>query len=41
MVKPYESPTVEDYGSLAELTAAGSIFGAEDAGPKFSILDVS
>lgn len=30
----YEAPNVEDFGSLAELTAAGDIFGPEDGGNK-------
>jgi hypothetical protein len=39
--KRYESPAVQDYGTLVDLTAAGNIVGFEDAGPKFSLLDVS
>lgn len=34
-------PTVSDYGTLIDLTAAGEIQGFEDAGVKFSFLDVS
>jgi hypothetical protein len=41
MDKGYQSPAVEDYGTLVDLTAAGSLVGFEDAGPKFSLLDVS
>jgi hypothetical protein len=39
--KHYEVPEVEDQGTLLDLTAAGSLLGSEDAGPKFSPLDVS
>jgi hypothetical protein len=38
---PYEEPVVQDYGDLLSMTQAGEIQGFEDAGPKFSILDVS
>ena len=38
---PYEEPVVQDYGDLLEITRAGEIHGMEDAGPKFSVLDVS
>ena len=41
MDKRYEVPAIEDYGSLVDVTAAGNLIGSEDAGPKFSILDVS
>lgn len=38
---PYEAPVLEDYGDLMQMTQAGEIQGVEDAGPKFSFLDVS
>ncbi len=38
---PYEGPTIEDYGDLLSMTRAGELQGMEDAGVKFSILDVS
>jgi hypothetical protein len=41
MAKTYESPAVDDKGTLVDLTAAGSLVGLEDAGPKFTLLDVS
>jgi hypothetical protein len=37
----YEGPTIEDYGDLLSMTQAGELQGMEDAGVKFSILDVS
>jgi hypothetical protein len=39
--KRYDAPAVQDYGTLIDLTAAGNVVGFEDAGPKFSLLDVS
>ena len=32
----YEKPTVVDYGSLAEVTAATTIFGPEDGASKLT-----
>ena len=32
----YEKPTVVDYGSLEDVTAATTIFGAEDGGSKLT-----
>lgn len=37
----YSSPQIEDLGTLVQMTLAGEIQGFEDAGPKFSLLDVS
>lgn len=37
----YNSPEVDDLGTLSEMTLAGQLTGSEDAGPKFVILDVS
>jgi hypothetical protein len=35
--KDYEAPTVNDYGSLLEITAASGFSGPEDGGNKLSI----
>lgn len=37
----FATPTITDYGDLVELTAGGELIGTEDAGTKFSLLDVS
>jgi hypothetical protein len=39
--EPFEVPIVRDFGDLVQMTEANQIQGFEDAGPKFSVLDVS
>jgi hypothetical protein len=37
----YTQPEVVDLGDLVQITQAGELLGEEDAGAKFSFLDVS